>query len=304
METILSLWGSKLGYRKITNLYRNKDILLFKECFAMEKIHGTSAHIAYNKAEDKITYFSGGAKHENFVKIFDNEQLLEIFRRNAEEYPDTERIVIYGEAYGGKMQAMKNVYGPELKFIAFEVLFNKNEWRSVLQAERFLEKQGFPIEFVHYVRIPTTEEAINEQMMADSVQAVRNGMGEGHMREGVVLRPLIEMVHPNGGRIMCKHKRPEFAEREHTPKFTDPEELKQMEDAKAIAEEWVVPGRIMNARSHFPEEEWKLKYMSKIIKYLINDVVVEAGEEIVDNKMVRKAISKKAAKLLLQELKD
>jgi hypothetical protein len=29
-----------MGYRHIENLYKNKMILMFKECYAMEKIHG------------------------------------------------------------------------------------------------------------------------------------------------------------------------------------------------------------------------------------------------------------------------
>ena len=35
-----------MGYRHIDNLYKNQDILLFRECFALEKIHGTSANVA------------------------------------------------------------------------------------------------------------------------------------------------------------------------------------------------------------------------------------------------------------------
>ena len=32
--------GIQIGYRKIENLYRSKDILLFKQCYASEKVHG------------------------------------------------------------------------------------------------------------------------------------------------------------------------------------------------------------------------------------------------------------------------
>jgi hypothetical protein len=66
-----------MGYAHIENLYRNKAILMFKECWAMEKIHGTSAHIAWR--DGHVTFFSGGAKHDDFVALFDAEKLAAAF---------------------------------------------------------------------------------------------------------------------------------------------------------------------------------------------------------------------------------
>src|SRR5690348_10996218 len=34
-----------MGYLHIGNLYKTQDLLLFRECYALEKVHGTSAHI-------------------------------------------------------------------------------------------------------------------------------------------------------------------------------------------------------------------------------------------------------------------
>ena len=36
-----------MGYAHIENLYKNQTILLFRRCWALEKVHGTSAHITY-----------------------------------------------------------------------------------------------------------------------------------------------------------------------------------------------------------------------------------------------------------------
>ena len=33
-----------MAYMHIENLYRNQNILLFKQCYCLEKIHGTSAN--------------------------------------------------------------------------------------------------------------------------------------------------------------------------------------------------------------------------------------------------------------------
>ena len=40
-----------MGYRHIDNLYKDQRILLFRECFALEKIHGTSAHVSWTEAK-------------------------------------------------------------------------------------------------------------------------------------------------------------------------------------------------------------------------------------------------------------
>ena len=203
-----------MGYLGIDNLYKNQEILMFKRCYAMEKIHGTSAHISldrsrqlvfgpiigvnedarrYTEAEwqerwpDKIElhFFSGGEKHENFIKLFNHQDLENKFRAmNIKE------LIVFGEAYGGKQQGMSGTYGKELKFIAFDVKLGGN-WLAVPNAESVCAQLG--IEFVHYEEVATDLDVLNALSEADSVQAVRNGVGPGHIREGVVLRTLVEL---------------------------------------------------------------------------------------------------------------
>ena len=147
-------------------------------------------------------------------------------------------------------------------------------------------------------------------MMSDSVVAVRNGMGTGKMREGVVLRPIAELIYPNGGRVICKHKRPEFAEREHTPRFADPEQLKVLESAKEIADEWTTKMRLdhvldklqANTNPHDPDNEPRMEDMNKIIKAMVEDILIEAKGEIVESKELRKQIGTKTVKLFKEHL--
>ena len=287
-----------MGYRKISNLYRSKNILLFRECFALEKIHGTSTNVSYNVAEDTVKYYSGGCNHESFLKVFDQEKVLNAFREDVADHP-YEKITIYGEGYGGKMQKMSDTYGKELCFTAFEVKIG-DAWLGVEQAHRWAERLGF--EFVPYRRISTDEDAINHEMMRDSEIAVRRGMGEGKMREGVVLRSVLELMDANGGRIICKHKRPEFAEREHTPKFTDPDKLKIIEDAKAISDEWVTMMRLKQVLDKFENPD--MKDTNKIIKAMIEDIYVEAKGEIVEGREVKKAIGKQTVKYFKKYLSE
>lgn len=286
-----------MGYRKIENLYKSQTILMFKQCIALEKIHGTSVHVKYSVAQDRLIFFSGGSNHEQFVALFNKDKLLEAFRENAVNHP--EDITIYGEAYGGKLQRMADTYGKELKFVAFEVKI-KDKWLGVFEAEKLANQFGF--EFVHYKVINATEEEINAEMMADSVQAVRNGMGTGHMREGVILRPLVEFLFPDGvGRIIVKHKRPEFAERKHTPKIEDPEQLKILARAEEISNEWVVMERLRHVldalKSKGIVDDPSISDANKIIKEMISDIEIEAKGEIIESKEARKAIGKRTMKL-------
>jgi hypothetical protein len=157
-----------MGYLHINNLYKDQTILIFKECYALEKIHGTSAHLSWNCKEKKIKYFSGGESNERFVKIFENDFLIKKF---SELFIDS-NAVIFGEAYGGKQQGMSDTYGKELKFVAFDVSVN-DFWLEVPKAESVCN--ALNIEFVDYVKVSTDLEALNTERDKPSTQAKRNG---------------------------------------------------------------------------------------------------------------------------------
>jgi len=300
-----------MGYRHINNLYKDKTVLMFKRLWAMEKIHGTSAHISFHffgdlKSDSKfdatlenkychIGYFSGGETYERFCGLFSTTELASKFLQLGMNT----KITVYGEAYGGKQQGMSETYGKELKFVAFEVQIG-DKFVDVPFAEQVCQKLG--LEFVHYEEIDADPEIIDRLANAPSVQAKRNGVENPKLpREGVVLRPLVEFLHPDGvGRIMAKHKNDIYKEREHAPKLQSPEELKVLEDAKTIAQEWVTPMRLEHVLDKLKAEGVELdeKQMNKIIKAMIEDVEREAEGEIISNKHTRKAISKKTAKLV------
>jgi hypothetical protein len=276
----------------LNNLYKDQKIMMFRECYALEKIHGSSAHISHKTSDQRITatdgkydsgvrFFSGGESHERFVDIFDHDNLAGKLR-NID-------IVIYGEVYGGKCQGMSNTYGKELKFVAFDVKIN-DMWLSVPQAEEFCKECG--LEFVDYVKIPTTIEAIDEQRDRDSVQAVRNGMGPGKKREGVVLRPLVEFTRNDGERVMAKHKGDDFKETK-TPRQVTPEQLKVLEDADAVAEEWVTPMRVVHVLDKLGNPG--MEKMKDVIFAMQEDVKREGEGEIVWSNAVEKAIGRATA---------
>lgn len=284
-----------MGYLHIENLYKEQKILELDEVYAMEKIHGTSAHIRFKDGE--LGFFSG-EEHVRFVALFDEE-----FLKGALSSFGVGHIVVNGEAYGGKCQGMSETYGNQLKFVVFDVRFN-DTWLQVPKAAevaKFLK-----LEFVHYDKISTKLEEIDRTRDADSVQAVRNGMGEGKKREGIVLRPCEELVDTKGNRIIVKHKRAEFMET-RTPRKVDPEKKLILKEANAIAEEWVTPMRLQHVltivrvmRHMIDKQPLDMTDTGRVISAMTEDVYREAKGEIIESQAVKKAIGKRTAQLFKQ----
>ena len=278
-----------MSYMHIGNLYKDQRILLFRECYAMEKIHGTSSHLKLK--DGKLTFFSGGSAFQNFVALFNIPELTQKFidlGRNE--------VTVFGEAYGGKMQGMAHTYGPNLKFIAFEVCIDEY-FLKVENAHNVCDKLG--LDFVHYVRIPTNIEDIDRERDAPSVQAVRNGITEPKKREGVVLRPIEEFKDSSGGRVLAKHKGEGFCETK-TPRSVDAEQFEVLSKAKEIADEWCVSVRLEHVLDAFPDAD--MKDIPKIIEAMYDDIIREAKGEIIDSKDVKKAIFTRTAILFKQKL--
>lgn len=322
-----------MGYQKIPNLYKERDILnLFREVYALEKIHGTSAHVHFQGGNLRL--FSGGENFENFAKLFATSEEIEDHRHRVHENLEQVRnggnkvedpnqlwdlqdltarfeefgsftknagITLYGEAYGGKQQGMSDVYGPDLKFIVFEVKIG-DCWLDVPKAEKIALDLGF--EFVYYEKGPATLEWVNQMRDKDSVQAIRNGVGSGKESEGVVLRPLRELTKNGGGRIMVKHKRESFRETK-TPRPIDSEKLKVLTQAQEIAEEWVVEHRLDHVLDKLKAKGVNTSSMQstgQVVRAMIEDVKIEGEGEMVWSKEVEKAIGRSAATLYKQHV--
>lgn len=289
-----------MSYMHIENLYRKTDFLqkAGSPVYALEKIHGTSAHVRFmvkqNLTGVDITFHAGGESHVNFLKCFDAKALEESFMALNKTAP-MNAVVIYGEAYGGKQQKMKETYGPVLKFVAFDVLVDE-KWLSVPQADDFCRNLG--LDFVYYEACDNTLEALNKQRDADSMQAIRNGMGPGKMREGIVVRPLVEISNEIGERLMVKHKRSEFRETA-TPREVDPAKAQVIENANAIANEYVVEERLRHVLDKLIAAGVPMEMSStpKVIAAMQEDVKREASGEIVWSKEAERAVGNKAREL-------
>lgn len=287
-----------MGYLHIDNLYKNQLVMQFRRIYALEKIHGTSAHIKWQ--DGVLTFFSGGESHEKFVALFDE---LELGNKFVEKFGQDDRpIIVFGEAYGGKQQGMSETYGPNLRFVAFDVKIGEM-WLQVEQAHGIC--RGLEIEFVDYEQIEATLEEIDRCRDLPSTQATRNGILEPRIREGVVLRPPFEVTLNNGSRLIAKHKRDEFRET-RSPRIVDPEKQQLLAEAGAIAEEWVTAERFKHVCDQLVRErEYKRVEMSdtgSLVKLMYSDVLREGQGEIVNSKELSKAIGAATVKLLKQHI--
>lgn len=288
-----------MGYLHIENLYRNQTVMEFEEVYAMEKIHGTSAHIKWSK-KDGLSFFSGGETHSRFLILFKQDELKDLLASFQQD-----EIIIYGEAYGGKQQGMKATYGLDLKFIAFDVKMNGN-WLDVPTAETMIKY--LKLDFVDYTRLRPTLENLNAERDRSSVQASRNGCGDDKLREGIVIRPIKELVDERGNRIIAKHKRAEFTETK-TPREVDPARQIVVKAANKIASEWVTEERLKHILSGVQAlinnmkglenstRELSIEDTKEILEVMVEDVYREGKGEIVEGPETKTAICKRAAKL-------
>lgn len=278
-----------MGYQSINNLYKDQSILLFKECYALEKIHGTSSNLFWR--DNKVHFFSGGEKHLNFVALFNEEELKARFEKLGHPI-----VILYGEAYGGSQQKQAWRYGKALKFTVFDVKIGES-WLSVPNAHDVTTKMG--LEFVHYEKTTTDLEVLNKLRDAPSVQAKRNGI-EDQPREGIVLRPLMEVIQPNGERICAKHKRDEERETK-TTRVVDTAHVNMLIEANDIAEEWVTEIRLQHVLQKLPEVK-DMTRTREVLAAMLADVYREAAGEIVQSQEASIAICKRTAILLKKHL--
>lgn len=280
-----------MSYLHIPNLYKDQTILMFRECYALEKVHGTSAHITW--ANGKISYFSGGEPHDRFVRLFGLVNLDAGFQAVGQL-----DVTVYGEAYGGKQQGMRETYGEDLRFIVFDVKIG-DRWLAVPQMVQVADALG--LEVVPWEKTSTDLAVLDAIRDRPSEVAVRRGVSAARPREGIVLRPLIELTTNAGDRIIAKHKGAAFEERKTPPRVTSPEQLAVIAAAQAIADEWVTEMRLTHVLDKLPQDIG-IERTPDVIKAMVDDVYREAVGEIIQSRDAEQAIRRKAAAMFKARL--
>lgn len=303
------------SYANIENAYK------FPEFFdgttslaAQEKVDGSSAYIRIRSQTEKepelIHFYGGSAKAEAFEDAcgISRDDLRNKFVQLCADVPGLEELTIYGEAYGGKIQKRSDVYGVDLRFVAFDVkqrILGTEHWLDVLAAEQLAS--DFGLRFVAYRVIKATKAEADAERDRESTEAIRNGMGPGRWSEGVVLKPMKMRYGRFGERLICKHKRPDARETKSVREIS-PEKIQALADARKIADEFVVPERVghvaskilaerRNAAGASGDERLGMSDTPDMLRAVLADVRREAGDEVVWVDGADRAVCTRASEL-------
>jgi hypothetical protein len=286
-----------MGFMHIENLYKDRTVLMFRRLFALEKAHGTGAHVAWRPYDLQVKHHIGTGSYEEFRTLMPPDLTYRIRDLVGKQ------CVVHGEFYGGfdgKGLGMRETYGDAPQFVVFDIKIGE-VFLSVPQAHSLAESLGF--EFVPYEEIDGTQEACDAAREAPSVIAVRRGCGAARRREGVVLRPLIELRKNNGDRVIAKHRNREFVERASgEPVEFDPERAQVLTDAEQIAFDFVVPMRLVHVLDALSPKAESVRDTSRVITAMIEDVKREGAGEIVWNAQVEKAIGRRTSAIFHEHL--
>lgn len=134
---------------------------------------------------------------EKLTEYFGGEDKEELFEQR---FGDRE-IILFGECYGGRIQAVGPKYG-DVDFILFDVSWNG----SYLSYDKMQEiAEYFGVRSVPAVGVGTLGQGINYVRMAP-----RSTLSETAPMEGVVARTLLPLCRADGSRVVCKIKTRDF----------------------------------------------------------------------------------------------
>lgn len=282
-----------MSYLHIENLDKDGRVLLFKQVWATEKIHGTGAWIVYSGPGPKLKFHSG-QNAVAFASLFDAEKI----KADLAKRFDLKPVTLYGEHYGGKIMAdMVGTYGPEYRFALYDVLVD-GKWLSFDIVQKLGAELGLDVVSGHVV--DATIETLAIERDRPSEQAVKNGITEPRKREGIVIRPLREM-YDNKSRIIAKFKGDDFRET-RTPRVPSAERLPAITEAEKIAWEWVTEMRLTHVLNKLgnPTDPRKTP---EVIAAMTEDILRESKGEIVFSPEAGKAIARAAGALYIERPK-
>lgn len=296
-----------MGYMHIDNLAKNDSVLMFRKVWATEKVHGTSAHVSWNPDRKEIVYFNGGASRDAFVALFDKafeERFMELVDVNGRDIS----VTVFGEAYGGKMQGMSATYGKVLKFIVFEVKIG-DSWLSFDKVVEIGER--LQLDVVPGEVIDCTEEELTRVRNLPSEVAVMCGCGENEdrygnkppLREGIVIRPLVELRMSNGDRVIAKYKNPDFSETKSRKDCNYPsEKRREYEAAAKVVDDYVTDARLGHVLDAIGLQDPNIQDLGKVLPAMVEDVLRESKGEVPDTKEIRRMIGGKTVPLFKKRI--
>ncbi len=164
-----------------------------------EKIDGTNIRVMWIP---EVGIKFGGKTDNAQIPSFLLKRLQEIFTDDKMKiaFPDIS-VCLYGEGFGAKIQSGGKYIPNECGFILFDALVDK-WWLKRDSLEDIAKKLGLPI-------VPI----IGQGKLNDAIFFTQGGFNSffgSFSAEGLVLKPLVELVDRKGNRIIGKIKSKDF----------------------------------------------------------------------------------------------
>lgn len=225
----------------------NRHHHLFKDSeaiFITEKIHGENMRVTYHSGAFHVgSHYFWKKEYASPIPPPNKEELLakgvppdrieeiaaKIAEKNARPQPrnhfwttmladenlqklcrDNPDVVVYGERYGHVGGYPYNCVVGETKFAAFDIL-KDGVYLSPAERIDLFEKYG-----VAYPPILVNGEAYNFELVSKLSEGLTVLGGEAHIREGVVVEPVVTRHEHRFGRLKLKCINPEYLLKKHT----------------------------------------------------------------------------------------
>jgi RNA ligase (TIGR02306 family) len=178
------------GLRMFPDAFKGKRVIV------TEKIHGTNFRAVFKDGQLHV------GSHRTWLKKSPNVWWNVVQNYKLEEkFVDT-GLVFYGEIYGPKIQDL--TYGVKTPQIIFYDVMRAESGQFLAQDEARYEVERLELPFVPELYEGWWDDQVKMLAEGESLLAVANGVNL-QIREGIVIRPVIEEFSPElGGRLILK----------------------------------------------------------------------------------------------------
>lgn len=192
-----------------------EDDLFAEQWIVTEKLHGTNSRIGMIEGE----WMAGSHKvrrgESDELYWSPKEQVERLVKSLARHH---KQVVVYGEIVGDAVQSLDYGYEGYAGYYVFDILVD-GRFLDVLTVMGLCE--SFFVPFVPVLGVTGITMACAERMASGSTTIVSLPPKRTHMREGIVIRPLVERTHPKIGRLILKYVSNEYLLAKEKNSFTD-----------------------------------------------------------------------------------
>lgn len=197
-------WPLFVAYTDIENLRNYPGVLEEgEEVVVTEKIHGTNARVGIIDGERmagsmglrrKPPADADAMVGHTYWFPFTRPGVVELLEAMSAQH---QQVILFGEVYGSKVQDLHYGAKGRLGFRAFDLLLDG----------KYADPDDF-LALCNQYGVETVPVLYRGPFSLEKVRALSQGnttLEGGHIREGVVVKPVVERTHPKVGRVALKY---------------------------------------------------------------------------------------------------